>query len=123
MSAAPSVRPKILIASADQILSNSRKQVFEQQGWEVTVTRNKQHGLAVLHAERFNILLVCNSVSGRTRNEYATLFREKNPEAKVIVVENGEQAGFAYDALLSSPVSPRHLVDTVRQVLSTIRDD
>lgn len=120
MPAPQSGLPKILIASADQTLSTSRKQILEKHGWLVATTRNKQHGLALLYSERFHILLICASVSGRTRREYAVLFRAQNPGGKVIVNENAEDPTFPHDALLSSPVTPQQLVDTVRGLLAAM---
>ncbi len=86
-------------------------------------TRNKQHGLALLHSEQFHILLLCASVSGRTRREFVELFRSKNPGGKVIVNENVEEPTFEFDALVPGLVTPTELIDTVRKVLETIDRD
>lgn len=86
-------------------------------------TRNKQHGLALLHSEHFYILLLCASVTGRTCREFVELFRLKNPAGKVIVNENVEKPTFAFDALLPSLVSPTQLIETVRKVLETMDQD
>jgi DNA-binding response OmpR family regulator len=114
----PESAGQILIASADQALSNSRKQLLEKESWKVSVTRNKQHGLAVLHSESFALLLICDSLSLRTVREYIKLFRETQPTGKILVIERGRPLDVDCDAVLPSPVEPRQLVHQVRRLLS-----
>lgn len=110
----------ILIASADLPLSQLRKRVLEQEpGYKVTVSRNKQHALALLHSERFDILLLCNSVAYRTRLEFATKFRQRNPDGKILAFEGREQGEIDYDLLLEIPSTPQELLKGVRKLVDS----
>ena len=117
---ARSASARILIASADFPLSQSRKHVIEQEpSWEATITRNKQHGLALLHNETFDLLLLCSSLGSKTQVEYASIFRRRNPAGKVIAVENRIPLDIPADAVLPIPVAPRELIRAIRGLLAT----
>ena len=110
---------RILIASADFPLSQSRKGVIEQEpSWEATITRNKQHGLALLHNETFDLLLLCSSLGSKTQVEYAVVFRRRNPRGKVIAVEGRTPLDISVDAVLPVPVAPRELIRAIRGLLA-----
>jgi len=117
MSAA--VKARVLIASADVELSESRKLIIERQAAvEVAVSRNKQHALALLHRELFDLLILCNSLTSRTQTEFSTIYRQKNPKGRILAIVVRGAAELQFDALLFSPVSPRELLSAVRDLLS-----
>ena len=111
---------RILIASADLPLSQSRKDVIEREGsWTATITRNKQHGLALLHNEEFDLLLLCTSLGAKTQAEYVDIFRRRNPAGKVIAVENRAPQEIPADAVLPAPVTPPELIAAIRDLLDS----
>jgi DNA-binding response OmpR family regulator len=119
MCAARGHAARILIASADMALAQLRKRVIEQEsGWIVTVSRNKQHALALLHSEEFDVLLLCNSVSHKTRLDFAVKFRQRNAQGKIVVFEGRAHSQIDYDVLLQVPVSPRELMAALHRLLN-----
>jgi len=118
MSAAIKGGQRVLIASADVDLSELRKQVIEQQpSLEVAVSRNKQHALALLHRESFDLLILCNSLTVRTQVEFTAIYRQKNPKGKILAIAVRGAADLPCDAVLPAPVSPCELLGAVRHLL------
>ncbi len=122
-TAAESSATRLLIASADFVLSQLRKQVVEQQltNLEVVCTRNRQHALALLQSENYDILLLCNSLTSKSRAEFAVIFRQRNPAGRLVVIEGRERHPFRYDLMLPSPVVPAELIKGIRELLQEIK--
>lgn len=117
-AASESSSARILIASADSVLSQLRKQVIEQQSsFEVLCSRNRQHAVALLKSELFDVLLLCNSLTQKTRIDFAAIYRNNNPNGKIVVFEGREPQAFPYDVMLRSPVSPAELIKAVRSLV------
>jgi DNA-binding NarL/FixJ family response regulator len=118
MCAAGDDTAQILLASADYSLSQSRKQVLENEpGWEVTISRNKQHALALLHNAAFEVLILCSSLSRKVHLEFATVFRQKNPGGRVVLLDDSSPEVQA-DAVLSPPITPLELIGALRSILA-----
>lgn len=108
---------QILLASADLTLSQSRKQVIETNpGWSVTITRNKQHALALLHNSFFEVLILCSSLSPKVHLEFSTIFRRRNPDGRIVVTEE-RAVVIQPDAVLVPPVSPLELLACLRMLI------
>ena len=124
MSTAPeNGAARVLIASADFVLSQLRKQVIEQHlaDLEVVCTRNRQHALALLQSENYQIMLLCNSLTAKSRAEFAGIFRQRNPGGLLVVIESRDRHPFAYDLMLPSPVAPVELIGAIRELLMKIQ--
>jgi DNA-binding response OmpR family regulator len=110
---------RILLLSGELSLAESRKAIIElQPGWLVTVSRNKQHALALLHKESFNLLILCNSLTPAAQEEFAAIFRQKNASAKILVLAVRGTADLRVDAVLSAPVTPADLISAVHTLLA-----
>ncbi len=117
-AASESSSARILIASADLVLSQLRKQVIEQQSeFEVLSSRNRQHAVALLKSEAFDVLLLCNSLTQKTRIDFAAIYRRNNPNGKIMVFEGRDPQAFPYDVMLRPPVSPAELIKAVRSLV------
>jgi CheY-like chemotaxis protein len=110
---------RILIISADIALSESRKAIAERDGWVVEVSRNKQHALAMLHKETFDLLILCNSLSLAAQLEFTTIFREKNPDGKIMAIVVRAVAEAPFDSTLMAPVTPGDFLQALRTLLSS----
>lgn len=115
---------RVLIASADLLLSELRKQIMEQNfsSIEVTCSRNRQHALALLQTDGFDILLLCGSLTAKSRAEFAAIYRQRNPGGRIVVFEGREPTLFAYDVMLPSPSTPAELISEIRELLRQIEE-
>jgi CheY-like chemotaxis protein len=50
-----------------------RRELLEAEGCDVETTRNKQHGLAILHSDSFDLLIMGNSLTNNTKLEYSNV--------------------------------------------------
>lgn len=116
-AATPRTNARILILSADMPLSESRKAVLEHAGWQVAVSRNKQHALAMLHNESFDLLIFCNSLSSSAVAEFAAIFRGKNDHGRLLGIVDRRSPEIDVDDVLLAPVRPAELLEAVRHLL------
>lgn len=119
-TAVPGNCARILIISAESVLANTRKGLIElHPGWEATISRNKQHALALLHKEFFHLLVLCNSLSATAQAEFASIYRQKNPQGKILAIIMRGGTEFEANAVLSTPVSPEDFISAVNKLLTT----
>ena len=111
---------RILILSADMSLSESRKAVLEHAGWQVAVSRNKQHALAMLHNEAFDLLIFCNSLSASAVTEFGIIFRQKNQHGRLLGIVDRRSPDIDVDDVLIAPVKPTELLGAVQQLLASL---
>ena len=111
-------RYKVLVASNDEHLRNLRSQMLEREGCDVLATRNKQHGLALLHSDIFDLLLLDHSLSNKAKLEYAAIYRERNAAGKILSLTRTEDPPGMADWVLESPIRPDELIHAVRRLLS-----
>ncbi len=114
---------RILIASADIFLAQLRKQVLEQHfasAVDVVSTRNRQHALALLQSEDFQVLLLCCSLTSKAHTEFAELYRQRNSTGKLVVCEGRDPVSFTYDVMLPIPGGPCELLAAMRAILQQL---
>ncbi len=92
--------------------------MLAQEGYDVVASRNKQHALALLHTDRFDLLLLGHSLTAKTKEEFAGLYRTQNPQGKILSLSRVEEPASSADHVLQAPIRPDELIRVIRRLLT-----
>lgn len=70
---------RVLCLSANLELAQLRRAVLALHGVEVDIARSKKEAEALLEKEAYDAALLCHTISEKTAERLAALFRGKNP--------------------------------------------
>ncbi len=71
----------------------------------------------MLHNESFDLLIFCNTLSASAVAEFAAIFREKNPQGKLLGIVDRRSPEIDVDDVLLAPVRPAELLGSVRRLM------
>jgi CheY-like chemotaxis protein len=104
---------RVLSASADPALRQTRELVLIGEGCEVTTSLSKAHAHELTKSHVFDVLVFGNSLSRDTCQELARSFRLRNPQGKII-----EILASKWDPPMNQPdavaAGPEELVSLIR---------
>jgi CheY-like chemotaxis protein len=104
---------RVLSASADPALRQTRELVLIGEGCEVKTSLSKAHAHELIKSHLFDILVFGNSLSPGTCQELAKSFRLRNPQGKII-----EILASKWDSPMNQPdavaAGPEELVSLIR---------
>src|SRR4051812_2995405 len=108
--------PSILLATSDPLLRETRKVILRRFGFAVKAPAEQSATLRLIELERFDLLILGNSLPRPARHEIAVAFREKQRQARIIEIfsEPGEPPVSNPDAYvlgLDGPLALRSAVD------------
>jgi len=114
MSRSPSMRRlRVLSASADPALRQSRELLLREAGCEVETSLSKLHAHELLQSQHFDVLVFGNSLTANACNELARVFRGRNPSGRIIEIVSAP-----WDSPMNQPdstaASPEEFLDAIR---------
>jgi CheY-like chemotaxis protein len=112
---------KILALSTDPELVLLRKRILEISGHEVTgLSTEKEAMLAAEEDGRFDVVVLCHRLSDATARKLIRLFRERQPETKLVYVVHiyGEWPEVEADRYVVGADGPDALVRVVSEAVA-----
>lgn len=112
-----SKRIRVLSASADAVLRQTRELLLVGEGCEVKTSLSKAHAHELIQSQSFDVLIIGNSLTPNACRELAKTFRLRNPRGKII-----EILVATWDSPMNEPdvivVSPEELIAAIRHIAS-----
>lgn len=114
----------ILLIEDDALIALGLSTILKCQGYRVSHAINGQEGVDIYHRDRAD--LVITDLNMPVMNSYAVIrtLREESPEIKIVVVAGIDRAkiencvcSVGITSIVTKPVSPTKLLDTVRKAL------
>src|SRR5689334_407361 len=83
----PEGRPiRILSASIDSALNQSRALILRHHGFDVTTSESKENAREQIQSSDFDVLVFGNTLPHDTCWELAEVFRRRSPQGKIIEI-------------------------------------
>jgi CheY-like chemotaxis protein len=110
---------RILSASIDPGLNQSRALLLRHYGFDVTTSESKEHAREQIERSHFDVLIFGNTLPRDTCWELAKLFRQHNSKGKIIEIIPSPWAAPKNqpDFSVVGTAEPEQLVSTIRQTL------
>jgi CheY-like chemotaxis protein len=118
--------PRLLLADASPMMRRVIELTFANEGMEVLTARDGEHAIALISAERPDIVLADHALPGRSGYD-VTAFVKRHPElARIPVVllsgafepaDKIRAAQVGCDAILVKPFEPQQAIARVRELL------
>ena len=107
---------KVLCLSANLELALLRCAMLKAQGMEVDFPQSKQEALTLIDTGRYDVAIVCHSISGRSADQFAQAFRKHNSGKCLIAITKTpwERPRIKADVYISGIDGPERLVEAVR---------
>jgi CheY-like chemotaxis protein len=87
MSSAPSTAPiRVLLATADPMLRETRKALIQSFGFDVTASKTEDDALSHMRTERFDLLVLGHTLPARECRNLANAFRVYHPNGRIIEI-------------------------------------
>lgn len=106
---------RILSASLDSTLNQSRALILRHHGFEVTTSESKENAREQIESSAFDVLVFGNTLPRDTCWELAEVFRRRNPQGKIIEIIPSPWATPKNqpDATVVGTAEPESLIATV----------
>jgi CheY-like chemotaxis protein len=123
-SAPKRLATRILLATADPVLRDTRKAVIENFGFDVKVSTTIQNALDLINSERFEILVLGHTLSSQECCKLARAFRQRRASGRVIEIARyeGAQPLNNPDAVVVGMDGPAALRKTIEAQLLLVKD-
>ena len=110
---------RILSASIDPGLNQSRALLLRHYGFDVTTSESKEHAREQIECSRFDVLIFGNTLPSDTCWELAKIFRHHNSKGKIIeIIPSPWAAPKSHpDASVVGTAEPEQLISTIRGTL------
>jgi DNA-binding NtrC family response regulator len=109
----------ILLICKDRGDLAKRKGTLEDAGYKVTAATDEDEALKLLSNNRYDAVILANTISEEKRNKLNRRVKRSKPETPVVVIMNqGEDDGLA-DAVVTNPKNPHALLETVMGVFAS----
>lgn len=114
---------KILIVDDDAIVVHSCRRILEAEGMEIQAANNVEKGLAILTAEKVDLMLTDIKMPGQDGFELIKQARKIRPEMPILMmtgyltvetIEAGRRAGA--DNCIAKPFTPEELTQAVQKL-------
>jgi hypothetical protein len=106
-------RIRVLSASADPALRQSRELLLRSEGCEVATSLSKSHAHALIQTSEFDLLIFGNSLTPDACKELAKVFRMRHPRGKIIEILTAHWHP-AKNQPDTTVVGPQELVSAIR---------
>jgi DNA-binding NtrC family response regulator len=109
---------RILSASLDSGLNQSRALLLQHYGFEVTTSESKEHAQEQIEGSHFDVMIFGNTLPHDTCWELAYIFRRHNAKGKIIEILPSPWATPKNqpDFCVVGTADPEQLVATIRQI-------
>jgi CheY-like chemotaxis protein len=113
-------KSRILTLSHDHELSSLRARILEDAGYSVTAPCGQAEALLALVKDEFDLVLLCHSMVERFVNEVLRMYREANPNGRVLGVleSRSDLPKFKVDQTVAGADGPDALLRAVESCLA-----
>lgn len=115
---------RLLIIEDEDTLCESLKRVFQREGYEVDIAFNAESALDLARDKSYDLVITDVILPGISGIEFMKRYREKKPDAKVIVMTAYSSTVTADDAInagacdyLIKPIMHNEIKQAVRKAL------
>jgi DNA-binding response OmpR family regulator len=114
-------RQRILTLSHNHELSSLRARILEDAGYAVAAPFGQAAAFIALMNDHFDLLLVCHSMLEKFANEVLRMFREANPNGRIlgVVESSSDLPKFKVDRTVTGADGPDALLKAVETCLSS----
>jgi len=119
-----SQRIRILLATADPMLRESRKAVLRSFGFDATASESTQHALDLMKAKTFDILILGNTLLPDDCVKLSAEFRKHRPSGRILEIlpASGHDCKDHPDATVVGLDGPLALRTAIDEQLSILGD-
>jgi DNA-binding response OmpR family regulator len=119
---------RVLVIDDENVVCHSCRRVLEQEGYDVSITRNGRDGIEEASQEDFDAVIVDLRMPGIGGMDVLRIIRRNKPETPVIIITAYSSITTAVEAMqsgaadyLPKPFTPRELVERVDRLLRSAR--
>lgn len=113
------MKARILSLAADPELGKLRAMLLRQAGYDVLWPASKSEAYIALRDNSFDLLLVGHTLSGQSAREFAEIFRDKNPNGKVVVIMAATYVMLKADKTVKAADGPEVLLQAIEELLES----
>lgn len=109
---------KLMLLTGNSDLRRLRQRILDAEGFEVVAPENASAAADRIQAERFDIAIVCHSVTATEAAMLVRMFQTANPGGRVIAITllGTMPDGFPADRAVSGIEGPAALLEAVREL-------
>lgn len=122
-------KPKILVIDDEAIVRISCRKCLTLEGYDVTLAGTGLEGLRLTETDHYDLILTDLKMPDMDGMEFLIKMKQKQPEAKVIMITGYSTAEHAEEAMrlgaynyIEKPFTPDTLVAAVKKALSEKSD-
>jgi len=110
----------VLLLSSDVELSLLRSYALAHAGFSVTRADSRKEAFRLLEQEKFDALVISNSMSQKNLEQMTELFRTHNPNASIVAGAKGkwQDLNIKFDSTVTGEEGPEALIEAVETALN-----